>query len=250
MRNVIINGLISFSVALFVVSIINYFVSIPSQINLHDVKMVLVNDAISQSINIQDKEIASKTVNNTNYLNTWKLSATIVGKDSVAMVLKGRISKILKLKDELEGYEVKNIQKEKVLFSNKTDDIWLSIKSNKITTNQSVSKVVSKVEKYQIKRRVFQKNIGQPERLLNTINIIPEMINNNFQGMKVVSLLEGSFLYLYGLRKDDIIKKINGKSLLSLSDGISAYQNILRSNTFTISILRDNNIEEFKYDVK
>ena len=250
MRKLIINGLIAFSVALLVVSIVRYLVSIPAEVNLREVKIVEVNDAVSRSINIQDKVEVKKTVNSANYLNAWKLSATIISSDPMAMVLRGRDSKILKLKDELEGYEVKKIQKEKVLFSTATDDIWLYIKTDKVKINNSVNKVVPTVGTFRIKKRTFKQYVGSPERLLKTVNIMPEMVNNKFQGMKVVSLLEGSFLYLYGLRKNDIIKKINGKNLLSIADGISAYQNILSSNRFSISVLRDNKIEEFKYEVR
>ncbi|BFU78362.1 hypothetical protein ALC152_15770 [Arcobacter sp. 15-2] len=249
MKKTIIGSFISFSFALVVVAIVGYVVTVPSSVNLRDVKTINVKDAISSSINIQDKQEVKKTVNSVDYLNSWKLSATVISTNSFAMVIKGKDSKILKLKDELEGYEVKKIQKEKVLFSTKTDDIWLYIKSKKRTL-KNVTRVSKRKNSFSIKKRTFSQFMKSPEKLLKTINIMPEMSNNIFQGMKVVSILEGSFLYRYGLRKGDIIKKINGKKLLSIADGISAYQNILSSNRFSIAVLRDNKIEEFKYDVR
>ncbi len=249
MKKTIIGSFVSFSFALVVVAIVGYVVTVPSSVNLRDVKTINVKDAISSSINIQDKQEVKKTVNSVDYLNSWKLSATVISTNSFAMVIKGKDSKILKLKDELEGYEVKKIQKEKVLFSTKTDDIWLYIKSKKRTL-KNVTRVSKRKNSFSIKKRTFSQFMKSPEKLLKTINIMPEMSNNIFQGMKVVSILEGSFLYRYGLRKGDIIKKINGKKLLSIADGISAYQNILSSNRFSIAVLRDNKIEEFKYDVR
>ena len=250
MKKTIIGSFISFSFALVVVAIVGYVVTVPSSVNLRDVKTINVKDAISSSINIQDKQEVKKTVNSVDYLNSWKLSATVISTNSFAMVIKGKDSKILKLKDELEGYEVKKIQKEKVLFSTNTDDVWLYIKSKKPKTqNFGVHKVMPKVDTFNIRRATFKRNVLRPERLLKTVNIMPEMVSGKFHGMKVVSLLEGSFLYMYGLRKGDIIKKINGKNLLSIADGISAYQNIASSKNFTISVLRDNKIEEFKYAI-
>lgn len=250
MRKFIINGLITFSLALVVVAVISFFITIPTEIEIRDVKIVTIDDAISRSMNIQDKVVVKKTVNSVDYLNSWKLSATVISTNSFAMVIKGRDSQILKLNDTLEGYKVKKIYKDKVLFSTKTDDVWLYIKTKKVKINNAVNQVVQVKDRYTIRKRTFQKTIGSPEKLLKTINIMPEMNQNKFQGMKVVSLLEGSFLYRYGLRKGDVIKKINGKKLLSIADGISAYQNILSSNRFSIAVLRDNKIEEFKYDVK
>jgi len=249
MKKTIIGSFISFSFALVVVAIVGYVVTIPSAVKLRDVKTINVKDAISSSINIQDKQEVKKTVNSVDYLNSWKLSATVISTKSYAMVIKGRDSRILELSDDLEGYEVKKIEKDKVLFSTNTDDIWLYIKSKK-TTPRDVTRVSKRKNNFQIKKRTFSQFMKSPEKLLKTINIMPEMNQNIFQGMKVVSILEGSFLYRYGLRKGDIIKKINGKKLLSIADGISAYQNILSSNRFSIAVLRDNKIEEFKYDVR
>jgi type II secretion system protein C len=249
MKKIIIGSFIAFSFALLVASIIGYFITVPKDINLRDVKIVKIDDKLSKTINIADKVVVAKTVNSTNYLNAWKLSATIIGKTSMAMVLKGRDSKILKLKDSLEGYEVKKIEKDKVLFSTATDDVWLYIKTDKVQLNNPVLAVVPTVGTYNIREASFKRYLLTPERLLKTINIMPEVIEGKFRGMKVVSLLEGSFLYSNGLRQGDIIQKINGKKLLSIADGISAYQNISTSSKFTISVLRDNKIEEFKYEI-
>jgi type II secretory pathway component PulC len=249
MKNIINNSLISFAIALLLVAIIGYFVTIPTSINLRDVKVVTVDASVSSALDIKDKVIVKKTVNSTVYLNAWKLSATVIGKTSFAMVLKGRNSKILKLDDTLEGYKVSKINKDKVLFSKNTDDIWLYVKTKKLKINNAVHKVVPLVGTYTMRKATFKRNILKPERLLKIVNIVPDMKSGRFEGMKVVSLLEGSFLYMYGLRKDDVIKRINGKRLLSIADGINGYQNIASSSKFTISVLRDNKIEEFKYEI-
>ena len=44
-------------------------------------------------------------------------------------------------------------------------------------------------------------------------------------------------------------QEINGKKLVSIADGLSAYQNISSNKKFSISVLRDNTIKELKYEV-
>ena len=250
MKKIILGSLFSFVIALLVLSILNLFVSAPKSPTIREINIVQINAKASKALSINDKIIVQKKVNNTNYLNSWKLSATIVGNSSFAMVLKGKNSKVLRINDRLEGYVVKKIQKDKILFSTKTDDVWLYIKTKKVKLNNSgVTKVAHTIGSFTMRKASFKRNILRPEKLLKTVNIVPEMDSSRFLGMKIKSLLEGSFLYMYGLRQGDIIKKINGKKLLSIADGITAYQNISTSSKFSLSVLRDNKIEEFKYEI-
>ena len=250
MNKLILGGLISSSFALLILSVLGYFITIPIKPEVRNVKTIEVLGQISNAMDVKDKVIVKKTINNTNYLNSWKLSATVLGTNSFAMVLKGKKSKVLKLKDTLEGYEVKKIEKDKILFSTLKDDVWLYIKTKKvIINNPGISKVMPRVGIFNIRQASFKRNVLQPEKLLKTINVLPEMNDGVFQGMRVSQLLEGSFLYMNGLRKGDVIKKINRKRLVSLADGIAGYQNIATSKKFSISVLRDSKIKELKYEI-
>ena len=250
MKKIILGSLLSIVFAFLIISVLKFFITIPKIPQLRDVKVVKIDKKVSKVFDIKEKIVVQKKVNNTNYLNSWKLTATIVGSKSFAMVIKGRDSKVLRINDILEGYKVKQIKKDKMLLSTKSDDVWLYIKTKKIKLQHNgIVKVASKVGTYSIRKASFNRNVLKPEKLLKTVNILPEMESGRFQGMKVQSLLEGSFLYVYGLRQGDIIKKINGKKLLSIADGITAYQNISTSSKFSLSVLRDNKIEEFKYEI-
>ena len=250
MKKIILGSLLSIVFAFLIISVLKFFITIPKIPQLRDVKVVKIDKKVSKVFDIKEKIVVQKKVNNTNYLNSWKLTATIVGSKSFAMVIKGRDSKVLRINDILEGYKVKQIKKDKMLLSTKSDDVWLYIKTKKIKLQKNgIVKVAAKVGTYSIRKASFNRNVLKPEKLLKTVNILPEMESGRFQGMKVQSLLEGSFLYVYGLRQGDIIKKINGKKLLSIADGITAYQNISTSSKFSLSVLRDNKIEEFKYEI-
>ena len=249
MKKILISSLISFSLALLSISALKYYVTMIEEPKLKVLSHVTVSNNISPVINIADKVIKKKVVRNTDYLNSWKLSATVLGTKPFAMVIKGTQSKVITLKDTLEGYSVKGIYKEKVLFESRNDTTWLYIKSAFANIPKTVTRVMPVQGSFAIRSAAFKRNILKPEQLLRTINILPEMKNGLFQGLHVQYLLEGSFLYMHGLRQDDIIKKINGKKLSSIADGISAYQNITNSKRFSISVLRDNIIKELKYEI-
>ena len=249
MKKLFIGSLISISLALLALSILNIFIVNVQKISFKDIKYVKTTSNISNSINIKDKVIKVKSVTNTNYIESWKLTATVLGSPSYAMVVKGRIGKVLEMNDTLEDYQVKKIEKHKVLFSNKTENIWLYMKTKKYK-NINVKKKVMPIAGHIVMRQAYvKKYLKKPERLLKTVNIMPKIESGVFNGFVIKSLLEGSFLYNYGLRKGDIIKKINGKKLVSMSDGISGYESMSSSRNFSISILRDNKIRELKYEI-
>ena len=250
MKKLFLGSIIAFCLAFVVSSSLNLILLDTKDVKLKTLSYVNISSDISRVINMKDKVIApSKNVSNTQYINSWKLTGTIIGKTSFAMVIKESNSKILRIDGQLEGFKVKKILKEKVLFSSKDEDIWLYIKRKNVKLQNLVNKVIPASGSFSIRKATFKRTILSPERLLKTINIIPELVDGRFKGFKVKHLLEGSFLYMHGLRQDDIIKKINGKKLLSMADGINAYQGIASNNKFSISVLRDNKIKEIKYEV-
>ena len=248
-KKVFLGSFIAFALALLCVSIVDLFISSVSEPKLKDIKNITLNGNIANAINIKDKVIIKKNITNANYLDSWKLSGTIIGKTSYIMVRKGREHKLLKLNDTLEEYKIKSIKKDKALFVEGNDQIWLYIIKKRYNAQNNIAKVIPKQGTIVIRSSQFKRTILKPERLLKSVNIMPEIQGGVFQGFKIKSLLEGSFLYMHGIRQDDIIKKINGKKLVSIADGLSAYQNISSNKKFSISVLRDNTIKELKYEV-
>jgi len=251
MRKIFLGSIIAFSLSFLLISIVKNAIITTKEPILKTVPRASINKSVAKVINIKEKVIKKEAVTKkTDYLNSWKLSATIIGTTSYAMVIKGRDSKVLRLKDGLESYTVKKILKNKVLFVNGSESVWLYIKSAFKKINNSIAKVaMPKVGTIVIRKASFKSNILNPEKLLKTVNIVPEIQSGIFKGLRIQHLLEGSFLYRHGLRQKDIINKINGKKLLSIADSITAYQNVTKNVKFSLSVLRDNKVEELKYEI-
>ena len=248
MKKILLGSAISFSLGILFISFIHALFSFVVKPDLKLMKSVKITSDISNSFNINDKIIEQKNVSQTNYLNSWKLNITVLGKPSYAMLSRGRENKLLQVNDILEGHKLVKIDKHKVLFSENRDDIWLYMKSNKVINN-NIKKVMNGIDIVQMSKKHVDKYLRKPERLAKTINILPEIKGGIFQGFRVKWLMEGTLFYRYGLRVGDLIQKINGKKIVSMADGIYSYQKILDSKKFSISVLRNNKIKEIKYEI-
>ncbi len=251
MKKYIIGSLISIALAYSISALAYYFLNTPQLPKERKIVDTVVSNSILSAFNVSEKVEVQTTTSSKDALYDWELSATVIGTQSVAMVVRGRDALVLKINDSLEGYRVKKIEASKVLFVANNQNLWLHIRSNttQANKNQNVNKDIPKSGTYVVGKNLFEKTLLNPENLLKTVNILPEMNNGEFKGMKINSLKTRSFLYVHGLRQEDIITSINGQKLLSIADGIKAYQSILSSDKFTISVLRNNKIEELKYEI-
>ena len=249
MKNIILGSLIAFALGLFMVSGANYFFSSIKEVKLKEVKYITLKNDVENAINIADKVVIQKKMSESNYLNAWKLNITVIGKTPYAMFQRAKDTRLLKLNEILEDYKLVKIEKFKVLFSLKNENIWVYMKRKKIITDNSPRKVIQKQGTITIRQFYAKRYLKKPEALAKTIQILPVIKDGIFKGFHIKSIIEGSFLYNYGLRKDDYIKKINGKKLTSLSDAIYSYQKLQNSKKFTLSVLRDNKIQDLKYEI-
>lgn len=78
--------------------------------------------------------------------------------------------------------------------------------------------------------------------LIEKVNIIPNVNEGKVDGFRVSNLPENSIPYQYGLRNGDIVRRVNGILIDSISTAFNVYNQIKNSNTqiVTIEILRDN----------
>jgi type II secretion system protein C len=250
MKKYLIGILLSITLAYTISAIAYYVFNIPQLPQERKLSNTSVSSSVLSALNVIEKVEIQTTTSSEDALYDWELSATVLGTQSVAMVVRDRDALVLKINDVLEGYRVKKIEASKVLFVANNQNLWLHIRSNVTQSkNSNVKKDIPKSGTYTVRKSLFEKTLLNPENLLKTVNILPEMNNGEFKGMKINSLKTRSFLYVHGLRQEDIITSINGQKLLSIADGIKAYQNILSSDKFSISILRDNKIEELKYEI-
>ena len=142
MNKLFLGSIISFCLSLLAISIVKNAIITTEEPILKTIPRANINKSVAKVINIKAKTIKKAAVTKkTDYLNSWKLSATVTGTTAYAMVIKGRDSKVLRLNDGLESYTVKKILKSKVLFVNGNESVWLYIKSAFKKVNNNITKV-------------------------------------------------------------------------------------------------------------
>ncbi|MCM8784715.1 MAG: hypothetical protein NC827_07445 [Candidatus Omnitrophica bacterium] len=85
-------------------------------------------------------------------------------------------------------------------------------------------------------------NLINDRKLIENLNVIPNVNEGKVEGFKVLNLPENSLPYQYGLRNGDIVRRVNGTLIDSINTAFRVYNQIKNSNTpvVTIEILRDN----------
>jgi type II secretion system protein C len=248
-KKLLLGLLYSVVLAFLVAKSANFFLVVEKDVEIKINDEAPLDMSMANAINIKDEIKVEKKTTQTNYINSWKLMATIVGDNSYALVVREKKSKVLRIDSMIEGYKVKKIEKDKILCSSPYTDTWLHMKKVTVQSNGQVAQAPDPTS-FTLRRAMVDTKLRRPDELLQEINIKPLLHNNRFDGLKVSYIREGGFLYNYGLRIGDVITKFNGKRLNSLSDGINVYQKVLNAQKFSVTIKRKNREKELFYEVR
>lgn len=250
MKRLVFGIIISIVVAFLTAKLVDLYIFLEEKPKLKKIEDQVVKRPITKSFNIAEKTVVKKTVDSTAALNDWILNATVLGNKPYALMLNGKDSEVLSIGEDLEGYELSKIEKTRVLFKIEGNDQWVYMKKYAPKNVINATKEQRLRNNYRIPTRAFQKALQNPDYLVRDINIGPNFVKNKLEGFKVFSLRKRSFLYTYGLRKDDIITEINGKKLTSVADAMNEYQKVLNLKNFTLKIIRDDEERTIKYAIR
>ena len=168
---------------------------------------------------------------------------------------RGQKENIYKKGEVVEGAEILGIEKDRVFFKYNGETIAMSLE-NKVEQTQYVS--IDKNIKVGVKEEPkvlipeseppltinFSEAINtlkNDKLLLKNVNIAPYVKKGKVEGFKVSRLPSSSLPYKYGLRNGDVIHRVNGILIDSLSKGFAVYNQIIKSGTklVTVEILRN-----------
>ena len=160
---------------------------------------------------------------------------------------------IYKEGDRVEGAEIVKIEKDKVIFKYNGETIAISFE-NKIEPGKYIS-----VKNVEVKREPQKVVIPEPKGsfiidfgealhaikkdklLLKNINIAPYVRKGKIEGFRISRIPSNSLPYKYGFRNGDVIRRVNGILIDSLSKGFEVYKQILESGVklVTVEVLRN-----------
>jgi len=120
-----------------------------------------------------------------------------------------------------------------------------------------------KIENPELKTPVFKEpvvvdfdktieELKNDKNLFKNLNISPYIKNGKVEGFKLSKLPDKSIPFKYGLREGDIVHRVNGILIDSITKGYAVYNQILQSGTkiVTVEVLRNGKPVVFSYKLK
>lgn len=177
-------------------------------------------------------------------INSLILKAVYLKSDHTGWIVieekSNKKSHFLKKNDTFKGYTLKHIEKVFVVFQKETDRYKLQMKQKTLSSLK-----VYKNKKNLFKRSEIKNHIQNFSKIRNHIQIA-QTKNKKFQ---IKDIVKGSLFDQIGLKKDDIIKKINNIKINNMSKLFLLYNQIDTIDSITIEIQRDNTIKELHYEI-
>ena len=174
-------------------------------------------------------------------------------KKGFAIVAKKRDEKkvsIVAVGESFEGYTLKSIGSDGVVFTKGGKEFALKLQKEKIEAQVHYEKASADDEAIHTVRKndveYFAKN---PREIWKNISIQEIRKGGRIDGFKVRWIKAGSRFAALGLKKGDVIVKANNKRLRSYKDAIDIYRKIDKLDEVSIVVLRNGEEKELVYEI-
>lgn len=103
---------------------------------------------------------------------------------------------------------------------------------------------------YQIQRNVLNQALKDPKKLSTGATLVPNFKNGKRNGIKLLSVSPNSVYNNLGLKRGDIVTRINGTSIRSQAHALEMLQGFKNKSNMYIEVDRSGRREKLKYSVK
>lgn len=170
---------------------------------------------------------------------------------------------ILGIGEEFKGYVLKEVYKGFALFekNGKQYRVTLNLDDSpkfEIKKDNKIEKVLEKVEEniqvkgdaIGVKRDYLNTYIQNFDKIWKDIAISENRVGRGIDGFKINGIKKDSAFEKLGLKKGDIIKKVNNIELKSYNDAFKLYNKMDKTQALQITILRNNQEMEINYEIQ
>lgn len=172
---------------------------------------------------------------------------------------------ILTIGDEFKKFKLKSVFKTYVIFTKNGKEYKLSMGDEKQKPKYTIKKEEVKVKKeekkipleieekngdFEIKRALVNDYIKNPMKIWKNIKIKERLVDGKIDGFRVMDLTNKSIFKKLGLRRGDIIKKVNNIVLGSYADAFKLYKKIDKIENLNFVIIRDGQEMEIDYEIR
>ena len=195
-------------------------------------------------------------------LSGYKLTMTAVGHPSMAMILKGRKAKLLSVGETIDGFRLEKVYTDRVQLRKNGRTYWLTMKKSaqnarlghiverrkKVPTEALEEQIRQEGDTYYIPRELLAQ-MHDLRKIFKYIAIKPIYRNNKVIGFGISRIVRGSVFDKMGLRKRDIIEKVNGRPITSEADGFKYFNKFDELSSLTLTIRRGKERKELHYEI-
>lgn len=103
--------------------------------------------------------------------------------------------------------------------------------------------------KFTIDQREVEKALGNIDKLYTEIRAVPSFQGGRMSGMKILSVKRGSVFDKLGLRRGDVLQRINGMEL-DVRRGFEIFNQLKDSKSLTLDLVRQGQARTFEYEIR
>lgn len=105
--------------------------------------------------------------------------------------------------------------------------------------------------KFTVDEDTFNKALENPEKLANSIRAVPHTDSDGkIDGYRLSGIRRSSLFNKLGIRNGDVVHSVNGNSLDSMQNAMTAYESLQGERDFNFDVTRRGKKSTFEYEVR
>ncbi len=167
----------------------------------------------------------------------------------VALKSSPKNTSIVSVGDVFSGYTLKTILSNGVAFIKAGKEYVLNMEETKAIKGSITAVVKDDGEPKDVSRSDINFYAKNPKQIWKDIAIKEVKNGNKIEGFKVTRIKKNSKMDRLGLKKGDIIIKVNNVELKSYKDALDIYAKIDKLKSVEIVVMRNNQEQELVYEI-
>lgn len=103
--------------------------------------------------------------------------------------------------------------------------------------------------KFLIDQAEVDASLGNLDMLYTQIRAVPNFEGGEVKGMKILSIKPGSIFSKLGIRRGDVLDRINGQQI-DIKSGFALFSQLRSQKSFSLDLIRGGKTESFEYEIR
>ncbi len=169
-----------------------------------------------------------------------------------------RLVKVMKNRIEflngsrLEYAELQDIIAKKTIFASAEEVHGLGKEKEggaAAAPSEGPASVGSEGDKIVVEQQAIDDALANLDKFYTEVRIVPNFKEGKVSGMKVLSVKPGSIVGKLGIRRGDVLEKINGQEL-DVKRGMTLFSELKDQKNFTIDLVRGGQNKTLEYEIR